>query len=132
MSFVVDLPPEVETRVRLAAASEGVDVSTFVYETLAPRLRPGLEAMSEEELIAKAREDFPQAFWDRFAALAARSEAGELTSDEWKEYTSCAERTEVQDAERLRYLIEISRRRGCSPVSLIKQLGLRSGMDGWG
>lgn len=132
MSLVIHLPPGVETQVHLAAASEGVDVSTYVYETLAPRLRPSPAAMSEEELIVKAREDFPQAFWDRFAALAAKRDVGALTPEEWREYTSCAERTEVQDAERLRYLIEISRRRGCSPVSLIRELGLRSGKDGWG
>ena len=112
MTLVLDLPPEVESRVREAAQAEGVDISTYVYETVAPRLRrDSPEAMSETELLAKVREDFPQSFWKRFTALAAKRDFGTLTPDEWRELASSAEAAEAHDAERLFYLSELSRRR---------------------
>ena len=129
MSITVDLPPGVELQLRLAASAEGLDVSTYVYETIAPRLRPSSsELMSQEELVAKVREDFPPSFWKRFASLAAKRDAGGLTSDEWREITA-AEATEAYSVERLYYPIELGRRRGKDAVTLIKELGLRSGSD---
>ena len=132
MPITVDLPPGVELQLRLAASAEGLDVSTYVYETIAPRLRPSSsELMSEEELLDKVREDFSISFWKRFAALAAKRDADGLTSDEWREITAAAEATEAYSVERLYYLIELGRRRGSDPLTLIKELGLRSGSDDW-
>ena len=39
MSIILDLPPEIEHRVLEAAEAEGVDVSTYFFDTVAPRLR---------------------------------------------------------------------------------------------
>ncbi|MBV9851467.1 MAG: hypothetical protein JO250_17500 [Armatimonadetes bacterium] len=131
MTLIIDLPPEVESRVREAAQAEGVDVTTYVYEAVAPRLRRAPpEAMSEEGLLAKVREDFPQSFWRRFSALAAKRDARTLTPDEWRELASAADATEAHDAERLYYLAELSRRRGLPVRPLMKDLGLRTGSDG--
>ena len=132
MPIVVDLPPGVELQIHLAAAAEGLDISTYVYETIAPRLRPRSAAsMSEEELVAKIREDFPTSFWERFAALSVKRDAKGLTAQEWREMVATAEATESHSAERLFYLAELGRRRGTDPYTLTKELGLRSGSDDW-
>ena len=86
MTLVVDLPPEVELRVQEAAQTQGVNISTFFYETVAPRLRPNLlPGMSEAELLVKVREDLPEAFWKRFLVLTAKRDAETLTPSEWRE-----------------------------------------------
>ena len=85
--------------------------------------------MSEAELLVKVRGDLPPSFWRRFATLTAKREAETLTPSEWRELASSAEITETHDAERLFYLIELSRRRGLPVHSLMAELGLRSGSD---
>ena len=126
MSIILDWPPEIEKRVLEAAEAEGVDVSTYFYETVAPRLRPSLpEAMSDTELLAKITEGFPASFWRRFRALAARRDDGKLTPDEREELITHSDRTEFRDAERLTYLAELSRRRGVTVRALMDEMGLR-------
>jgi hypothetical protein len=133
MTLILDLPPEVESQMREAAQAQGVDVSTYVYETVAPRLRHvPPEAMSEAALLLKVREDFPAAFWKRFSALAEKRDAGSLAADEWRELASCAETAEAHDAERLFYLTELSRRRDRPVRLLMIELGLRTGEGGSG
>lgn len=130
MSLVIDLPPETEAQVMAAANAEGVDVTTYFYETVKPRLRSvPPENMSDVELLAKVREDFPAPFWKRFSALTAKRDNESLTPAEWKELASSAEAVEAHDAERLFYLTELSRRRGRPARLLMAELGLRSGSD---
>lgn len=127
MPIVVDMPREEEELVREAAAGEGVDVSTFLREAAQARLRPALlpHSMSEPELLAKITEGFPEAFWRRFRALAAKRDAGTLTPAEREELIAHSDRTEFRDAERLTYLADLSRRRGVPVRALMDEMGLR-------
>ncbi len=127
MSLVVDLPPEMETQVRRAAESEGVDVSTFLRDAAAARLRPAAppQSMSETELLAKITEGFSEDFWRRYRVLVAKREAGALSRAEREELVGFSDRTEARAAERLVYLTELAARRGTTVKALMTTLGIR-------
>lgn len=127
MSLVIDLPPEMETRVREAAEAEGVDISTFLQEAAASRLGPPAapRSMTDSELLEKINEGFPETFWNRYRALVKLEKAETLTPDEQKELIGFSDRTEARDVERLIYLTELSARRHKSVQSLMKELGIR-------
>lgn len=54
MTLVVNLPPEIESKVREAAEAEGMDAVTYVRETITARLPFPVPtaSMTEKELVA--------------------------------------------------------------------------------
>ena len=127
MTVTIDLPPDVERRVKQAADLEGVDIPTFMREATLSRLLPSgpPQLLSDTDLLECINNGFPQTFWDRIRDLVALSHAGTLTPEEHKELIAHTEQTETRDAERLTYLIELSKRRGVPVQSLMAELGLR-------
>jgi len=126
MTVTIDLPPDVVKRVKQAADLEGVDVPTFVREATLSRLLPSgpPQLLSDADLLECINNGFPETFWDCFRALVALSHTGTLTPEEHKELIAHTEQTENRDAERLMYLIELSKRRSVSVQSLMAELGL--------
>lgn len=126
MTVVLDLPPEVEARIYEAAEAEGVDTATYIRKMMAAYVPfPAAPAsMTERDLLEEINRGFPEAFWSRFRALVAKLNAGSLTPEEQKELTAHTDRTENRDAERLTYLIELSKRRGVTVQALMAELGL--------
>ena len=127
MTVVLDLPAEMEARMREAAESEGVDTATFVRETMAARLPfPAAPvSMTERELLEEINQGFSEAFWERFRVLVRRREAGTMTVFEQQEAIGMSDRTEARSVERLQCLIELSKRRGKSVQQLMTEMGIR-------
>jgi len=127
MTVVLDLPPEVEARMREAAESWGVDTATYVRETMAAHLPfPAAPvSMTERELLEEINKGFSEAFWERFRALVRRREAGTMTGEEQQEAFHMTDRTEARSAERLQCLVELSARRGRSVRQLMTEMGIR-------
>ena len=67
MTVVLDLPPEMESKMQELAQAEGLDLSTLVRETMAARLRQydPSRFLTEAELLARIIKGFPEAFWGR-------------------------------------------------------------------
>lgn len=127
MTLVLELPPDIEMKVREVAQAEGVDVSALVRETLEIRVRQydSARPLTESELLIRInRSGFSEAFWEHFRALAAKREAGTLTPEEHKELLWHTEQTENRDAERLPYLFQLAALRGMTVQALMTQLRL--------
>ena len=127
MTLLVDLPPEIEARVYEAAEAEGLDVSVFMRETLEARVRqydPSRPLTESDLLLRINRTGFPEAFWNRYRELVAKLSAGTLTLEEHREFSEYTDQTENKDAERLLYLVELSKQRGITVQELMTQLGL--------
>lgn len=127
MTVVLELPLEVESRVHEAAEAKGLDTATYVSEALAALLPfPAAPAsMTERELVEEINRGFPEPFWERFRALVRLRQAGTMTDAEQQEAIRMSDRTEARSAERLRYLIELSVRRGRSVDQLMTEMGIR-------
>jgi post-segregation antitoxin (ccd killing protein) len=126
MSLLVDLPPEIESKVREVAAAEGLDVSALVRETMEARLRQydPERSLTETELLARINRGFSGTFWNRYRRLNSRRRAETLTRKEQQELIGLSDQLEAWRVERLRYLNQLARLRQISVDALIKQLGL--------
>jgi len=127
MTLVLELPPEIELKVREVASAEGLDVMAFLREMTEAGLRhyDPARPLTEVDLLARInRSGFSAAFWDRFRILAAKRQANTLTPEEQTELLWHTEQTENRDAERLPYLFQLAERRGVTVQVLMTQLGL--------
>ncbi len=127
MTLLVDLPPEIEARVHEAAEAEGLDTAAYVSEAMAAShpFPAAPASMTEKELVEEINRGFSEAFWERFRYLVHRRQAETMTPAEQKEAISMSDRTEARDAERLQYLLELSKRRGKSVQELMTETGIR-------
>ncbi len=126
MSLVIDLPAEVERKVREVAKAEGLDASVFVRETMEARLRQHdpARSLTESELLARINKGFPENFWNRYRKLIARRRAETLTRNEQQELIGMSDQLEAWQVERLQYLINLAELRNISLDALTKDLGI--------
>lgn len=130
MTVTLDLPSDLETRIRDRAAVQGVDPAALVLRVLReshefrpnpPNVLPAREA----ELLGQLDLGFPAQFWDRYDYLAARLEADRMTADERDEFVAMSDRVEVANAGRIGAVVELARLRGTKVDALMDQLGIR-------
>ncbi len=128
MSIVLNLTPEIESKVREAARLEGMDVSAYLREAAEARLHQldPARSITEAELMERINQcSFPEAFWNRFRVLVAKQTAGMLSLQEQQELIEHTTQTEDRDAERLPFLAELAKRRRITIQALMTELGLR-------
>ena len=127
MTVVLDLPPEMESKMHEVAQAEGLDVPTLVRETMAARLREYNPArgLTERELVEQINRGFSEEFWARFRELVAKRRAETMTPEEQQEAIGMTDRTEARAVERLQCLLELSARRGRSVQQLMTEMGIR-------
>lgn len=127
MTLVLELPPEMEGRVREVAQAEGVDVSALLREATEARLRQydPARTLTEGALLARISRGFPETFWNRYRRLIARRRAETLTRKEQQELIGMSDQMEAWRVERLQYLIKLAEIRQTSLDALIQELGLR-------
>ncbi len=127
MTLILNLPPQVESKVREVAAAKGLEASDLLRDAAEDYLRrhDPVRPLTEAELLMRInRSGFPEMFWDRFRALVAKRTAGTLTPEEQQELLWHTEQTENRDAERLPYLFQLAGLRGVTVQALMTQLGL--------
>ena len=126
MTVVLDLPPEMESKMQEVAQAEGLDVSALVRETMAARLRQydPSRFLTEAELITRINRGFPEAFWDRYRLLIARRRTETMTLEEQQEAIGMSDRLEAWNVERLQYLIKLAAIRHTSAGALMQEMGL--------
>lgn len=126
MTVVLELPPEMESKMREVAQAEGLNLPALVRETMAARLRQydPSRFLTESELIARINRGFPEAFWDRYRLLTARRQAETMTLEEQQEAIGMSDHLEAWNVERLQYLIKLAAMRHTSVGALMQELGL--------
>ncbi len=127
MPLLVDLPPEIESKVREVAEAEGLDVSALMREAVEARVRQYDPArpLTESDLLLRVNRGFSEAFWDTYRALIAKRRAETLTPQEQQELIGMSDQLEAWHVERLRYLINLAELRGITVEQVTAQLGLR-------
>lgn len=127
MTLVLELPPDIESRVLQAAEAEGLDTSAYVGRKMAS-LMPFFAApvsMTNKELVEEINRGFSEAFWERFRALVRLRQSGKMTTSEQEEAIRMTDQTEERAAERLQCLVELSARTGKSVDQLMAEMGIR-------
>ena len=128
MTLVIELPSEIESRVREAAQAEGLDVTAFLREASEARLRLSdlVRPVTEADVLARINQSgLSEAFWDRYQTLAAKRRAETLTRKEQQELIGLSDQMEARRVERLCHLVTLAEMRQTSVDALIDELGLR-------
>lgn len=126
MTVVLDLPPEMESKMQELAQVEGLDLSGLVLETMTARLRQynPARALSEAELLARINRGYPEAFWERYRQLIAKRRVETMTPGEQQEAIRMSDQLEAWRVERLQYLIKLAEIRHTSVDALAEGMGL--------
>jgi hypothetical protein len=132
MVLTINLAPEIETRLREAAADQGVEPRVYVEEYLRQHLRPVgtcppcLNA-AESKLFDEINQGFSESDWNRYRQLLGKRQAEQLTADEQLELIKLSDILEHMNFRRLELLSELARLRNMTLPALMDQLGLQPG-----
>lgn len=125
MTLTLDLPIELEDRLRQKAARDGVRPETYALQLLDNELtdKPPSE-MDENELLREAARGLSASVWERYHDLIQGREAnGRLTEGDHREFCELNELVETMHARRVKYVAELAARRGVELRELMDQLG---------
>jgi len=114
--LTLNMPPNLESRLRDEAAREGLEPDAFVVRAVERALThttpPGggsqLSAR-ESELLTKISIGLSDELWRRYRNLASKLDADKLSPSERTELLSITEAIELASAMRMRHLVELAR-----------------------
>lgn len=137
MTVTLQMPPELEARVRDAAAKQGLPADKLILSALARAFpdRPPSGADNagrETELLEKVNLGLSDAEWNRYWALRQGFERRTLTAAERTELQATSDRIERANADRMKYLIELAALRRVSVPKLMDELGIGNGKEARG
>lgn len=89
----------------------------------AGRRAPRLDA-KETEILLKINAGLPEATWQRYDLLNDKREAEILTPDEHQELLRLIDEVEIDNAQRIGYLVELARLRQTTLNALMHSLGI--------
>lgn len=137
MVLPIDINPELERRLRDAAARQGVDPRDYVLTALRERLgavadgaiseaaiteqAPCLSA-EESRLLGEINEGLSQEEWQRYYDLVAKRRAEQITAEELAELVAASDRIEQLNVRRIERLVELARVRNTTLPLLMEQL----------
>lgn len=127
----IDLPPELETKVRDAAAQAGLDTTAYIVNALEDRLRQPLSLVSaiqlplaEADLLQRINQGLPPEIWQRYNELVDKRRAETLTAEERAALIALSDHIEQANAQRIAYLVELARLRQTNLETLMGELGI--------
>jgi hypothetical protein len=130
MVLTIDLAPEIESRLREAAAGRGVEPREYVVETLRQHLRavstdPPCLSPAESRLLEEINQGFSEWDWSRYRHLIENRRTEQLTAEEQAELVALSDRLEQLNVRRLEVLLELAKLRNTTLPILMDQLGLQ-------
>jgi hypothetical protein len=133
MTLTLNMPPELESRLRDQAAREGIGADDYALRTLRDALtrKPSARGAKrrEAELLKKVHLKFPDEFWERYHELRSKLDDQTLTAAERREMIGISDRLERANARRMRYVVQLANLRGVPLEQLMKQLGIGEGRE---
>lgn len=133
MTITIEISPEVETKLRHAAARAGVAPDAYIVgmlqqnlrqTTVYPKVAKNLPHQ-EAELLRKINQSPSQIQWERYAQLLALRQTESLTPDELAELIALSDQIEAANARRIKYLAQLARLRNTTIGALATELGIK-------
>ncbi len=122
MNITLDVSPELEGQLQQAARTQGVNVTTYLLESVRLRLRPDVLPEAEASLLQIINASLaPESRIRRDALLAAQGQR-ELTEEEQRSLTDFIDAVEMANAQRWQALAALARLRGLSLVEITRDL----------
>jgi hypothetical protein len=139
MAITLQMPPQLEARVRDEAMREGLPTDAVILRALARVYPEAPSAESSEpisareiELLGKFDLGLTEDEWRRYWELRGKLEDETLTPSEHSELVAVNDHIELANAKRMPYLIELAGLRNVPLPQLMDELGLGSGREARG
>ena len=131
MTLTLELKPELEAQLQEAAGNSGLDAVGFVQKLLEENLfrsRAGNSLLSHQEakLLQQINRGVAPETWQEYHDLVAKRRAETLTPEEQSRLVVLSDQVEIANAERIGYLIELSRLQNKTLPDVMAQLGINS------
>ncbi len=124
MSITIELPPEVEKKLRQLAAEKGKPLDRFVQEYLLETFVGRASDLEDEQLLQeKARIHMSETDINRYEELLSKRDNFSLTNEEHQKLIDLTDQIERRNAERMPYLLKLAELRGTTPEDLVQELG---------
>jgi len=130
MSISIQIPPELEGKLRESAAEAGMDINEYVVQILKGQLRPQAskdvgKAEREKELLQKISLGIPVSTWKRYNYLKDLRDREQLDPEEHAELIRISDQIEEANAERMKYLVELAKLRNEPLREVMESLGIK-------
>ena len=132
----LDMPADLENRLRREAAKEGLATDAYILRALQKSLPDDMSlgpvpagSLQELELLKQVSVGLSDEEWARYSELAAKLEADALSAGELRELRVTTERIETANVERMKHLISLATLRKTSVEQLMDELGLGNGRE---
>jgi len=133
MTITIEMPPELESQLRRAAAQAGLAPDVYIVQTLHERLTSHQSAPAdnqrisdtEAQLLMHINQSLAGIPWSRYHELVAKRQAETLTSDEQHELIALSDAIESANVQRIEYIAELARLRNTNVAAVIQAFGLK-------
>ena len=133
MTILIEMPPELESQLRHAAAQEGLAPEAYIVQALHERLMPQQSSLAvrqrltrtEAQLLLHINQSMADISWPRYHQLVARRQAETLTVDEQHELIALSDAIETANVQRIEYVAELARLRNTTVPAVMQALGLK-------
>jgi hypothetical protein len=123
MSITLQLGLETEQKLRKFSTQKGLNLEQFVAELIKEHLDTRLT--EEEELLEKIQQGIAIEKWQKYHELKEKRIAETLTTEEYQELNSIYNAIEEANAERMLYLVQLSKLRNIPVRQLMEDLGIK-------
>jgi len=129
MSLTIAITPDIESRLREVAASQGVDPDEYVANALREHLQavgsavPHLSA-EESRLLGEINQGLSEQQWERYRELIEKRRAEQLSHEEHAELITISDLVERLNLRRIECLTQLAALRDTTLPKLMEQLGI--------
>jgi hypothetical protein len=125
-AITLNLSSDLEQKLRIEAAKEGIDPDSYVVNALQERLQsnPTLEQATESDLLQQINIGFSAETWTQYHAFIAKRHAETLSPEEHEVLIQLSDRLEKLNADRIQALIQLANLRNQPLSDLMQTLGI--------
>jgi hypothetical protein len=118
--------PRTEDLLRSVEQLSATDFQDFLTKAVRARAeRQSLHPeLSETELVEKAQESLPPSLWQEYYALKAKFKKETQTEEEYARLLELSDQIEIQNAQRVGYLVALAQRRQMTLDEVMKSVGI--------
>jgi len=124
MSITVQLGLEVESKLKRISHQKGVGLEDFVAELIKNHVENS--QTEEEELLEKIHQGISIEEWNKYRFLKEKRITGTLTKLEQETLVEIYNKIEEVNAERMLYLVQLSKLKNIPIRDLMKDLGIKT------
>ncbi len=128
MNVTLNVPPEMERKLKQAASQIGLSPDSYIVRLLQQELQarttPARLSLEETELLQRINSSLSTLAWERYHALLGKRDAENLNEEEQAELIALSDQIEEANVRRMEAVAELARVRKVTVPELISTLGL--------